>query len=220
MATSYKDMMIANAPAWLRQPQGTALQRGLGDVKDSVLERTKESVKARFPLYAPPDALVALGVERQLPKAKGESYATYALRLQAAWTVWPWAGTAYGVLYALKSSGYPGFELYIAKGKRYTLDGAGELVVTDMNVGVVPAYWSAFFAYLPNASFPAAWSGTPPASSSDEAKFIIGLIKKWKSAHMRFDRVSLGMGGPVWGVMTWGSFTWGGPAPIVWEGPF
>jgi hypothetical protein len=220
VATSFKDFMIELAPPWLRGVKGEAWARANGDVKDSLLDRMKQAVKARFGLIAPSDALNLLGAERQLPKGPTETVDTYRTRVVGAWTAWPKAGTAHGVLCALRDAGYPGTQIVIAKAKKYELDGNGDLVITDLGAGILPTHWSSFFFYFPAASFPVGWGGVPPVEGSDEALFIISQVKKWKSAHARFDRVVLDMGGPVWGLSTWGSFNWGGVAPVIWEGPF
>lgn len=220
MPTSYKDHLVDIAPPWLRSAVGEAFQRGIGDVKDSLLARAKEAVKARFPLIAPSDALHQTGGERQLPRAPGETDATYATRVRGAWDVWPWAGTAYGTLVALRDAGYPGVSLIISKGMEYALDsGTGELIINDLGYATFDSYWSRFWVYFSPAAFPSGWAGTPPSVSSNEGKFILGLVKKWKSAHARFDRVVFQGTGAMWGTVPWGSVTWGG-TNTIWEGPF
>jgi hypothetical protein len=218
---TFRELMVQLEPPWLQSAAGKAWARANGDMKDSLVARVKEAVKARFAQFSPEDALNLLGVERQLPRGISIDTATYRDQLIGAWDSWPWAGTAYGVLNALRDAGYPGTQLQIAKGWRYSLDATTQaLVKTFLNPGLVDPYWSSFFVYFPSASFPARWSGTPPASNSDEAQFIIALVKRWKSGHARFDSVVFNMGGPIWGVSTWGSFNWGGTAPVVWSGPF
>lgn len=213
--------MVNLAPPFLRQAAGEALVRAYGDVKDFLLDRTKQAVKARFAAIAPRDAVTAIGGERQLPQGPTELPADYAARVVGAWDAWPLAGTAKGILNALRDGGYVGVQLFIAKGWRFTLDPTTQaLVKVNLMPGIVTPYWASFFVYFPAASFPARWSGTPPAQSSDEGQFIIGQVKKWKSAIARFDKVAFDQGGPLWGTVSWGAFNWGGAAPIIWDGPF
>jgi hypothetical protein len=103
---SYRAWRMSLVPTTHQRPTGQAFQGALGDVEDALIDRAKQAVKARFPLLAPPDALTALGVERQLPQGPGESTAAYAARLQGAWLLWPWAGTPYGLLRAFWDAGY------------------------------------------------------------------------------------------------------------------
>lgn len=217
----YRDWQLTvGAPPWLLTPRAAAWLQAHGDAKDDIVDRLKQAVKVRFPDLAPDAALALIGAERQLPRAASESKAAYVGRLKGAWDAWPWAGTAKGVLSQLRDAGYPGTQIVIAKGLKYSLDSSQNIVITDLNPGIPPAYWSAFFVYFPPSAFPAGWSGTPPLQTTDEGKFIIGLVKKWKSAHARFDRVVFDMGGPIWGLSAWGGFNWGGAAPVIWNGPF
>src|SRR4051794_28631912 len=93
-------------PTTLQRPAGQAFQAALGDVEDSLIDRAKQAVKASFPLLAPPDALVALGVERQMPQGPLESTAAYRARLVDAWTIWQMAGTPFGMLRSFWNTGY------------------------------------------------------------------------------------------------------------------
>lgn len=219
MATSFKDYMVDLAPPWLRTAHGEAWIRAVADIKDWLLQRTKEAVKARFAALSPNDALLQLGAERGLPKAPAESFDTYRERIRGAWDTWPWAGTAKGVLFALRDAGYPGIYMRIAKDILYSLSG-DDLVLDKLTSGTPPDYWASFQLFWPASAFPAAWSGTPPLVSSDEAKFILALVNKWRASHARFDRITFEGTGALWGGFSWGDGTvWGGTATI-WEGPF
>src|SRR6267142_201537 len=124
--TTYRQYRQSLVPTTMQRPVGQAFQGEIGDVEDAAMDRAKQSVKARFPLLAPPDALTAIGRERMIPQAPGESNASYAARLQDAWNTWPWAGTPFGVLRALYSSGYRNVVLaQVRGGVQYTLDNGG-----------------------------------------------------------------------------------------------
>lgn len=132
MATSYKDFQLSGVPLWLRDAKGLdAYHLALGDAKDGLLERMKASIALRLPLRAPTDALDEIGVERGIPRGDSEADASYAARLQGAWDTWPYAGTAQGVLAALKLAGLTAALVQQTK-YGYTLDGSGNVVITTL----------------------------------------------------------------------------------------
>src|ERR1700738_4524064 len=94
--TVYQDFQKAISPTALLQPQGAAFEAAQSSVKDALLERCIQAVKAKYPNVAPADALAIVGADRLTPRGPGESDSAYAARLLNAWNVWPWAGTAYG----------------------------------------------------------------------------------------------------------------------------
>src|SRR5689334_18450678 len=124
--SSYRQYRSTLVPTTHQRPTGQAFQGALGDVEDSFVDRAKQSVKARFPLLAPTDALDAIGVERQIPRGPGEHDAPYAARLVDAWNSWPNAGTPFGMLRAFYATGYTNVVLaQVVGGKQYTLDAGG-----------------------------------------------------------------------------------------------
>ena len=161
MAGSYKDFLEGIAPAWLLNARGRRWMRALGDGPDSQLVRLKESVRARMPLLAAEDGLAALGNERGIPRGLSESADSYAARLAAAWDTWQWAGTPYGMLRAFRAAGYnPKIEVHL--GKQYSLDAAGNLVITALPTGSwefdpYGTFWSKFLVLF-TAPLPAGWS--------------------------------------------------------------
>ena len=94
------------APGWLQTSKNAAWLRASGDLKDSLAERCKDAVKVRFARLAPRDGLDQLGGERQIERGPSETNAAYAERVVDAWGLWRWAGTAQGVLLALRDVGY------------------------------------------------------------------------------------------------------------------
>lgn len=73
---------------WLAGPVGSAYWTKVGALFDQVRDRLVLALLARFPTYAPTDALNEIGRDRKLPRHTGESDAAYATRLRAAWTIW------------------------------------------------------------------------------------------------------------------------------------
>ncbi len=96
------------APTWLRGTWGTAWNNALGGVEDDQIERAKQSVLARFPSFAPSEALEYIGRDRVVERGPAETDDSYRARLLTAPLAWEWAGTDFGVLtYGLAPAGVP-----------------------------------------------------------------------------------------------------------------
>jgi len=220
---TYRAWRSSLVPTTHQRPTGQAFQGALGDVEDSLIDRAKQSVKARFPLLAPPDGLTALGVERQLPRGPSEATATYAARLQNAWNLWPWAGTPYGLLRAFADAGYGNVFLAQIRGARqYTLDANGALVISNGGswtpTFVGDPFWSKFAVIFPSP-LPAAWAGVVPDIASTEASYIFDTIRRWKPGHATWGRIVFQTSGKTWGFpasQVWGAATgtWGGTETV------
>jgi hypothetical protein len=188
------------APGWLRDPTGSAFLGAFGAVKDSLVTRAKDAVKARFPSMCPEDALALIAAERGIDRGPTESLASFRERVQAAWDVWRWAGTAYGLLLAFYWQGYrpasgrvviqteterqyelrPDFDP-----KVHTPENA--LVISSIgpvSLGGAPELWSDV-AVLFVAPLLPSWLPTPPADASPEVEGIRSTIRRWKPAHAR-----------------------------------
>ena len=131
-------------PNWMHDAVGDAYWGSVGKMFDDQVSRMKTAVKARFPDFAAAggmaDALELQGKDRLLPRggstpgANDEALATWATRLKAAFSTWALAGSAKGLLTELKIQGFPGSggtSICNHVGRRYYLDGSGDLVVTN-----------------------------------------------------------------------------------------
>lgn len=215
------------APYWLRKDgYDAAWFRALGDEKDQLEYRTRESLYARFPDYAAPDALEQIGADRSLIQGPGQSESQFRAYVKDAWTIWELGGTCFGILRALRVAGYANVAILIQQGYIYTLDVNGDLVITysgaPFSLGF-PNFWNRFrvIFYPP---LPPSWLPAPaniPASNSDEARYIINTINTWKAAHAILKDVVIWYSGLVWGFPVgggatyWGASTWGGG---LWNG--
>lgn len=176
VAVGFRDYFSEYLPPWLHGPNGLVWARAVGGVKDEMTGALKERVAARFPIrpntslppIAPTGALEALGREQQMPRALGESDAEYAQRLAAAFDIWQYAGTAYGLLLALRAAGFGTARICIARSRRYHLDDAGALVVEQTPAGSwctepePQPFWSRFIVLFDAATgLPADWYGAP-----------------------------------------------------------
>lgn len=121
MADNFKDLMDEIAPPFLLTQQGRPFMRALGDVKDSLVWRTREAVKARFPEFGSDDELALIGLERQIPRAAGEGRDSYSSRLIGAWDAWTWSAQAYGMVAAFYDSGYTNVRVATFQRRMYSI---------------------------------------------------------------------------------------------------
>jgi hypothetical protein len=231
------------APGWLRDEWGTALLGGLGARKDAHVALLKEAAKCGAPSLCPADALGLLGAERGIDRGLTESEASYRVRVKAAWDIWRWAGTPYGLLAAFYWAGYrptSGKVILqtqgdsVAGGHQYELRADFDpavhapedaVVVTSLGVvhlGGAPAeLWQDFGVFFV-PPLPTAWDPSPPADGSLEVNGIRSLITRWKPGHERCV-VLKALPGLAWGIgsHTWGDgSTWGqGASETVWTPP-
>lgn len=191
----------ALAPGWLQdESTGKPYERALGSVKDALVARTKEAVKARFPSVAPPDALGLIASERGVDRGATESEDNHRGRVAAAWDTWRWAGTPYGLLLAFYWAGYRPTSgrvvLQVQLGKQYELRSdfdpavhAPEAAVTITALGTVhlggaPELFNQFSVLFVAPTLPS-WIPSPPADASPEVDAIRSIIRRWKPGHAR-----------------------------------
>lgn len=216
--SEYESQVLA--PTWLQNSLGSLYLRSRGAQKDSLLDHMKQAVKARMPALCPQDGLWPLGRERRIDQGPGESDEHYRARLAAAWDVWGWAGTPYGLLLAFYWSGYTPTSGKVVvqsqSGWQYELradfDPAAHSVndavirtnIAPVHLGGLPSeLWSDIAVLLWNP-LPLAWHGTFPLDASDEVEHIRRLILAWKPAHCRCVKLQT-TGNELWDypVETW-----------------
>jgi len=216
MSSLYGQFQQSKAPGWLRQPRGAFWLNALGKVKDSLAQRAREGVKARLPGEAAPDGLAAIGSERGLDRYPPDTDDGYRVRLEDAWSLWEWGGTAKGVLDELNRAfaPYEGWKLITQQGRIWSRT-AGVISFVDS----APRYYGP-----PNAwnmvqlwALPALPWVTTPADASQEAETCRGILRKWKGGHIIVDRIVLvrsgtglwGYPGQEWGdaALAWASAT-------------
>jgi hypothetical protein len=81
MSTRFRRIFKSLAPSWLTTGQGELVLYSLGLMQDAYAERTRLSAIARFPTYAPSDAVGAMGRDRKMARGRGEAAADYAERM-------------------------------------------------------------------------------------------------------------------------------------------
>jgi hypothetical protein len=136
--SSFTELWRLISPPWLLRTWGDKLITTFGDAQDIDHARAKESVKARFPLQCPADALASIGVDRGLPIANPagttETIAAWRTRLSTAWDLWADAGTSRGILRALYWAGLvdcTAFPPYDPQNPDYTFDPSQAVIVAS-----------------------------------------------------------------------------------------
>jgi hypothetical protein len=216
----FKTEHLETAPPWLRDAVSDTLHRAQGDGKDSLVQRLRGGLKARFPLVGPEDALPVIGAERQVERGPAEPASAYAARLVIAWDTWEFGGTPWGILNALWEMGHRTPVLITQAGSVHALNADRELVTTNIPGGYhafTPDFFNAFELYFP-LPLPDAWSGGVPLSASSEANGVRRIVNRWKPAHARFGRVRIQLTGHIWGQpgLEWDEEgeTWGGTQKV------
>lgn len=95
------------APRWLTEGEGERVLYSLNLVIDAFAERTRQSVLARFPGHAPPDALGPMSRDRGLIRGFAEPAAALRLRLLGWLDVWRSAGNAKTLMDQVAAYLYP-----------------------------------------------------------------------------------------------------------------
>jgi hypothetical protein len=82
MSNKFRGLFEKLLPWWLQSGDGGAVSYSLGLMLDLFAERMLLSLKARFPDYAPSDALTQLSRDRKIVRGRNESDAAFAVRLK------------------------------------------------------------------------------------------------------------------------------------------
>lgn len=235
---SYADWLPNQAPPPLAGPNGAALLQRLGQMFDEQADRLRQGTLARFPTQGsvdglgtygtpPSDALDAMGSDRGLPRGPTELDAAYATRLQAAWTIWDYAGSHYGVLHALEVAGFVSPRAIIVQdnGRWSQITGSAGTVAdltfgslaAQANRGGAPGWFfdlqTAFYA-----RFALVYTTMPAALNSKAGQTIHNqIIQKWRPGNKNFVGTYVIAGGRIWGfaaspptLPVWGTGVWGG----------
>jgi hypothetical protein len=191
------------SPPRLRQRFGASLMRVLGAVKDAVADAARQAVKARMVALAPDDALPWIGAERLIERYPGETTPQYRARLRAAWDAWLFAGTAQGVVGALRAAGFNASVFSVRAAPSWWV-GAWP---PNGPEALPAASWSRFWIVI-EPPFPFAWTlrrwgafawgelgadGTPLTWGSTatvrQVELVRSIVRKWKAAHERCAQV-------------------------------
>lgn len=188
--TTFRESIKKVCPTWLQGTWGYRTMYSIGVQIDAVAEALRQGVLARFPGYGTPEALPAIGADRQIQRGLNESDEAYTERLQQAIPTWHFAGNAASVINQLM--GYVSPETPMI---RYVTTGSPETYGTVENVadyvtiqaGVVTLQRRSGVDYNWD------WDGAP------------GGYRFWMILYFRPTVVD----GEVWGGFNWGASLWG-----------
>jgi len=191
----YADWILKRAPNWLKRRFGAAYLQAIGLMFDALVEGTIQAVRQRWPSYASPAGVAALGLERRLEQGPRESDANYREKLRNAWTYWRLAGQAYGIQRILNAAGYQAVEVFEAA-----------------QVGIAGGVggWGRFWVVIYNGPWKTPsdgqWSdaGTwgdgglwDDGISADEVRFISRQIHLFRAKHARCMAVAIQLSGSM-----------------------
>ena len=192
------------------QDEGTqAHLRALAAPLDDLTGRAYAVALARLIAYAPEDALLLLGAERQIRRYPGEPLETYRRRVLGAWEFWRLAGTVPGILHALKDAGYRAIVREHFRDPDPDHWAEFSVVVGPAQTPKADARWDAQTTWGSGAS----WGFVLPAVPLD---WLPDLIREVKPAHARLRRVIWSPRGRYWG----GGVTWGEDRPAPKAQPY
>lgn len=205
-------------PPSTKLPVGQITEGDYGAEKDVEGERARQGMLCNLPGLAPADALPLIGQEREVPRAAGDTDASYGEYARTAWDVHARNTSHRRLLEAIDRAGFPmgdpdGCHV-MQRYKRYSwLTGSGGSFVEGTHPvwtfdGVPPWIWNQY-GLIFGADVVGLSTGTPLA---DKLNAIVELLGPAKG---RFMGTWVIVSGPTWGWpvgVTWGmgGRTWGG----------
>lgn len=230
----YRDWLPAQAPPPLAGPNGAALLQREGEMLDEYRDRLNQGVLARFPVKGsvgadgvystpPSDALDTIGSDRGLARATGETDAAYAVRLQAAFSIWDYAGSHYGLLRALERAGFAAMVIVQDNGRYSQLTGSAG-TIADLAFGTLMTCVdrpSSHAGWMFDPLQGVFWSQFGIVFTADAAILqtaagwatLNKIVKQWAPASANYVGAWVILSGAVFGWptgQTWGASTWGG----------
>lgn len=140
-AESYEELELQLNPHWITGPMGERWFTAFGVVKDALHGSFVTAVKARFPKYAPPDALLSISWETGIDRVPKETTASLRKRLESPFDFHSWTGTDKGIIDQLSLLG---IEATIVRNKQWDFDALA---------GDIPYYWARFWVIAYRADF-------------------------------------------------------------------
>lgn len=202
--------LLREGPPWLQRAFGLRFMRALYTPFDTVLQRTTDGVKKRFPSgYSGASALARIGADRRILRGPGEPPTSYAARLRRWLDDHRGRGGAHALLRQLREYHRASFtgriDVVSHAGVRYSM--IGDVITRDR------IEWSAdgttrwaqiwIFFHLPAAP-------TPLTDAQRES--WLAVPRDWSAAHIWRTHVVL---------LSPGAELWGYPNPVgPWNDPF
>lgn len=127
---SFKVSITQVAPPWLLGPNGKALLETFGQKLDDKMAQLKAGVKARWPDYAPHDALAYIGNDRNIEQGPNEPDANFAVRCRTAVAENHIRGSGAALLDQLAAY-FSGVDLLLTEAGDELLTEAGDSLTTE-----------------------------------------------------------------------------------------
>lgn len=195
----FREVFYSCVPRWLRGGDGELALYTLGLMQDAYAERSRLGQEARFPSYAPEDALPYLGRDRAIRRGINEPAEAFAARLLRYLDDHRTQGNPFALLdqlYAYLQAPAVVLRTVDRRGNWFTraADGTRSVVLGANNWnwdGTAATSWSRFWVIIvPSAgdpwSIPAAYPGSTTLASitatNDEVEGMKSLIREWKPA--------------------------------------
>lgn len=215
MAARFINSIWRKAPRWLQEGDGELVWTSIGLVCDALVERVRQGVEARWPQYAPSDALGLIGRDRKIRRGRDETDASYAARLLQWLDDWKVAGNPFALMGQLRA--YCGVDLRMRtvdnSGNWYTVEADGSrsvlLAQGNWDWDSQPTKWARFWVVmyppstlwvkspaLGNASL---WGGAIGSSgytigssaTPAEVAAVKSIVRDWKPAGTTCVRIIL-----------------------------
>lgn len=235
---SYRDYQARLHHGPLRGPYGSAWAEELGQTKDDLLARAKESAKVGFVGICADDALARHGEDFDLPRLPGEAIDTYRARLLGAWETWGWAGTEHGIRVALNLLGWWGVWLptvrqlghpdpYTNLWARFYVFITGTTVWDELAWDAGWTWDSTLTLDAAELVWDAGWTWDTDTLwdvdiTADQLRQIRLSLRKWRGARDRVAGLALTFGAVLWDTEVWDAeWTWdAGGWPTTLGGPW
>lgn len=183
------ELQVALQPPYLRRPWGERWGTADGVLKTALGELATDATKCGIVTEAPADALMWLGLERDIERGPGESVDSYRARLQNAWNDWQKAGCDAGVIGALEVLGlHPA----IKRDRQWwhdnnvpgTIWARMWVILVDPPWGLIEDYTALAAKYATYGDWGAAGVGFGVEAPLVEIERIRRVIHKWTSSHV------------------------------------
>lgn len=185
-------------PSWLTTGEGERVLYSLGLLCDGYLQRLYEGVLARFPQFAPSDALSYLGRDRKITRGIGESDASFSARLVQWLDDHRVRGNPFALMRQLRAFCQADVRLRTVdrNGNWYTLERDGSTSV-DLATGewdwdgVSTDLWARFWVIIYPTADGRPWKQTQTwgesetigtTATANEVSTVKSIIKAWKPA--------------------------------------
>lgn len=208
---AFRKIVHKLAPSWLTDDDGGKVLYSLHLMLDSWLERGRLGVLARFPEYAPDDAIAALSRDRKIIRGLNEPVSSFAVRLRKWLDTHRIAGNPFALLEQIRA--YLQADVLVRtvdqNGNWYWIDPDGSYH-TQLKAGqwnwdsATTTNWSRFWViiygrtlwttakYGDGSKYSAAhvWglSATP-----DQIAGLRSVVRQWKPAHAKCEQIIVAM---------------------------